>query len=220
MGLQLDRDEVEEGPERKVAVVGIGGSPRRGGNSDLLLQEVMRGAASEGGQVKTIFLRDLNIEPCRHCDGCLNTGRCIIEDDMQWIHAELRRLDRLVLASPVFFMGVTAQTKAMIDRCQALWVLKYVLKLPVAIGGGRERKGLFISVGGTAGSKLFEPSLATVKIFFKVLDISYDGALLFRRIDDKGAISRHPTALQEAFAAGQSLVRPREVVSYEKGLPG
>lgn len=187
-------------------MVGIAGSPRQGGNSDILLQEAIRGAASEGAEVKTIFLRDLDIAPCRHCDGCLKTGRCTVHDDMQWIHAELRGLDRLLLASPIFFMGVTAQTKAMIDRCQALWVLKYVLKLPVAIGAGRERKGLFISLGGTGGSNLFEPALATVKIFFKTLDIDYVGGLLFRRVDEKGAISQHPTALQEAFLAGQNLV--------------
>lgn len=186
-------------------LLAIAGSPRRGGNTDLLLQEVSRGAKSGGAAVKTVFLSELSIAPCQHCDRCLETGRCAIEDDMQWLHSELRGADRLALASPIFFMGVTAQTKAMIDRCQALWALKYVLRLPVATNGGRERRGLFISVGGRRSTNLFQPAIATVKSFFKTIDVIYSGALLFPSVEEKGAIARHSTALGEAFLAGQRL---------------
>ena len=72
-------------------VLGIAGSPRRGGNTDLLLAEVMRGAASKGAAVKTIFLNDLKITPCQHCDACLKTGKCKIEDDMQMVYQELEQ---------------------------------------------------------------------------------------------------------------------------------
>lgn len=190
----------------RTKLLAIAGSPRRGGNTDLLLQEVIRGAESGGAEVKTIFLSELCIAPCEHCDRCLETGRCAIDDDMQWLHDELRGADRLALASPIFFMGVTAQTKAMIDRCQALWVMKYVLKLPVATNGGRERRGLFISVGGRKGANLFQPAMATVKSFFKTIDVTYAGDLLFPGIEEKGGILGHPTALREAFLAGQRLV--------------
>jgi multimeric flavodoxin WrbA len=186
-------------------VLGIAGSPRRGGNTDLLLAEVVKGAASKGAEVKTIILNDLKIAPCQHCDGCLETGRCKVKDDMQMVYQELERADRIVLASPIQFMGVTAQTKAMIDRCQALWVRKYILKQP-PLGDKRERKGLFISVGGRKLANLFEPALATVKSWFKVLDIAYAGDLLFPGIDEKGAIKNHPDALKQAFLAGQRLV--------------
>jgi len=188
-----------------VRVLGIAGSPRRGGNTDLLLAEVMKGAAGKGAEVKTIVLNDLEITPCQHCDACFAAGECRIKDDMQKVYDELERADRIVLASPVQFMGVTAQTKAMIDRCQALWARKYILKLP-PLGGKRERKGLFISVGGMKLANLFEPSLATVKSWFKVLDIAYAGDLLFPSVDEKGAIKEHPDALHNAFLAGQRLV--------------
>ena len=186
-------------------VLGIAGSPRRGGNTDLLLAEVMRGAASRGAEVKTIILNDLKITPCQHCDACLEAGRCQVEDDMQMVYRELEAADRIVLASPIQFMGVTAQMKAMIDRCQALWARKYVLKLP-PLGNRRDRKGLFISVGGRKIANLFEPALATVKALFRILDITYAGELLFPGIDEKGAIAKHPDALRQAFLAGQKLV--------------
>jgi multimeric flavodoxin WrbA len=187
-------------------VLGIAGSPRRDGNTDMLLSQVMAGAASLRAETKTVTLSNLNIAPCRHCDGCIKSGKCVVEDDMQWLHTDLREADCVVLASPIFFMGVTAQTKAMIDRCQALWVIKYVLKLPVAINPDRERKGIFVSVGGTKSSNLFHPSMATVKSWFTTLDIKYDGELVFSGIDEKGAIAQHPTALKNAFALGQKLM--------------
>ena len=187
-------------------VLAISGSPRRDGNTDLLLREAIAGAESRDAEVKRIVLSKLCISPCRHCDCCLEAGQCVIEDEMQSIYRDLAIADRLVIASPIFFMGVTAQTKAMIDRCQALWVAKHVLKLPVAFNGGRERRGLFVSVGGTKGPKLFEPALATIRIWFKTLDFTFAGDLLFRGIDERGAIAQHPTALRDAFAMGQSLV--------------
>ena len=191
--------------EEELKVLGIAGSPRRGGNTDMLLAEVMRGAASKGAEVKTIVLNDLKITPCQHCDGCLEAGRCKVMDDMQMAYKELEDADRLVLASPIQFMGITAQTKAMIDRCQALWARKYRLKIP-PLGNRRERKGLFISVGGRKVTNLFEPSLVTVKSLFRILDVTYAGELVFSGIDEKGAITKHPDALHQAFLAGQKLV--------------
>ena len=185
-------------------VLGINGSPRRGGNTDLLLAEVMKGAASRGAEVKTVILNKLKITPCQHCDACYRTGSCRINDDMQMVYRELEEADRVVLASPVQFLSLTAQMKAMIDRCQALWARKYILKIP-PLGDRRERKGLFVSVGALKMANLFEPSLAIVKAFFTVLDITYAGELLFRGIDEKGAIAKHPDALHQAYLAGQKL---------------
>ena len=189
----------------QLKVLGIAGSPRRDGNTDHLLHQVMDGASSRGAKTKKVVLSELNISPCRHCDGCIKTGKCVIDDDMQWLHNDLRETDHIVLASPIFFMGVTAQTKAMIDRCQALWVIKYVLKLPVAANPSKERRGIFISVGGTKLRNLFEPATATVKSWFTTLDIRYSGELFFSGIDERATIDLHPTALKDAFALGQKL---------------
>lgn len=193
-------------PIAEMKVIGIAGSPRRNGNTDILLQQVMLGAAKAGANTKTIVLSALSIAPCRHCDGCLKTGKCVIEDDMQWLHVDLREADGIVLASPIFFMGITAQAKAMIDRCQAIWVIKHVLKMPVAIPPGRKRRGLFVSVGGTKLSNLFQPSLATVKSWFATLEVGYLGEVVFSGIDEAGAILRYPSAIDDAFVAGQKLV--------------
>lgn len=186
-------------------VLGIAGSPRRGGNTDMLLAELLKGAASKGAEVKTIALRGLKVSPCQHCDACLEAGKCRIEDDMQSVYCELEAADRIVLAAPIHFMGLSAQTKAMIDRCQCLWARKYVLKVP-PLGDDRPRKGFFVSVGGTKYKNVFDAGRQVVKSLFTVLNVEYAGELLFKGIDEKGAIAKHPDALQQAFQAGQKLV--------------
>lgn len=186
-------------------VLGISGSPRHRGNTELLLTEALKGAASKGAEVETIFLSQLNIAPCQHCDACFEAGKCKINDDMQMVYRELEAADMVILTSPIHFMGVTAQAKAMIDRCQSLWARKYKLNLP-PLGNLRPRKGLFISVGGRSVDNLFEPTLATVKALFSSLDIEYSGKLVSSGIDDKGAIAKHTDALKKAYLAGQKLV--------------
>ena len=186
-------------------VLGIAGSPRRGGNTDTLLAEVMKGAASKGAETKTIVINKLNITPCQHCDACLEKGECAIKDDMQGIYKEFEQADVIILASPIQFMGVTAPMKAFIDRFQSRWARKYVLKIP-PLGDERKRKGFFVSVGGTKLKNLFEPALVMIKSFFLILNIKYAGELVFSDIDEKGAIAQHPDALKQAFLAGQKLV--------------
>ena len=186
-------------------VLGIAGSPRRDGNTDILLAETLRGAASKGAEVKTIVLSELEIDPCTHCDACLAKGKCKIQDDMQMIYREMEKADRIVLASPIHFVGPSAQVKAMIDRCQALWARKYVLKIP-PLGDGPEKKGLFIAVGGRKAPNNFEPALAEIKTLLRIINISYAGELFFNEVDEKGAITEHQDAMEQAFQAGQKLV--------------
>ncbi len=187
-----------------VKVLGVAGSPRKNGNTDMLLAEFMRGAASKGASTKTLFLRDMQISTCQHCDACLKAGICKIKDEMQGVYADFQDADVIVLASPVQFTGVTAQMKAMIDRTQSLWAKKYVLKIP-PLGDRRERKGFFISVGGRKVPNLFDPMLVMIKTFFRIIDVKYAGELLFSGIDEKGAIAQHPDALKQAIEAGQKL---------------
>jgi multimeric flavodoxin WrbA len=188
-------------------ILGIAGSPRRGGNTDVLLARFMEGAASQGAETKIISACNLKISPCLHCDACLEKGNCKIQDDMQMVYREMESADRIVLASPLQFMSVSAQLKALVDRCQALWARKYVLKIP-PLGDERERKGFFISVGGRRTiPNLFEAELVTIKTLFRTLDVSYAGDILLPGIDAKGDILKHPEELDKAFQAGQNFIK-------------
>ena len=103
-------------------VLVILGSPRRVGNSAALAARISRGAESAGAEVETLFLQDLEISPCRGCNTCQkhDSKGCAIKDDMQEIYPKLIRADAWVIASPVYWFTMSAQTKIFMDRCYAL----------------------------------------------------------------------------------------------------
>ena len=186
--------------------MGIFGSPRRGGNTDTLLEETLKGTEKEGAEVERLHLTEFTITPCKECHGCDQTGECVILDDMQKIYPKLLDADVIILASPIFFYGISAWAKAFVDRCQALWSRKYLVKDRSLGKEGKRRKGFFISVGATKGARVFEGAILTAKYFFDVFNAEYLGELVFRGIDAKGDILKHPEALQQAFEAGRKLV--------------
>jgi len=201
-------------------VLGISASPRLKGNSDLLLREALNGAESAGAQVEYIRLCDLNISPCVECNSCYKTGRCRIEDDYQMVLAKLIEADRLIFATPIFFMNVCAQAKILIDRCQCLWANKYVLKKPLITNGEHDRRAMVIAVGGTKSKKMFDSVRLTMKYYFDVLDMQYVANLFINKVDDCGQIKKHPIALKEAYRLGSELVSsatppPKKTIDVE-----
>lgn len=185
-------------------VIAFNGSPRVDGNTDILLKEVLRAAAESGNEVRLFRLNDMTIKPCQDCGGCEVTGICIYDDDMSEIYAAIRDADRIVLASPVFFFALSAQSKIMIDRCQAFWCEKYLLKKPIP-AGPYGRKGLLLMVGGMKKEIGVQCSGETAKAFFRTISVPEHETLSFLGVDSKGAILEHPTALKDAYEAGKVL---------------
>ena len=190
--------------ESNMKVLGIMGSPRRQSNTEILLDKALEGAREARAKVEKVLASKLKISPCLEIYACRKDGNCAIKDDMQSLYEKLLEADHIIFASPMFFYGITSQAKAVIDRCQALWVRRHVL------GMGKEdnrvRRGVFISVGATQGKKLFDGAVLTVKYFFDAIGVEYSGDLLVSGIDNKGQIKEHPAALEDAFRLGQELV--------------
>jgi len=195
-------------------VIAFNGSPRRGGNTEILLIEAIRGVKEQGGDVTTYNLDSLNLRACLNCGKCDKEGLCVVKDDMQTIHAEIRSADRIIVSSPIYFFSVSAQTKTMIDRCQAFWAEKYVHKKPVPVGTFG-RRGLLMLVGGMKQNKSnpgFQCAEATVRAFFRTVNVQKHVTLAFDAIDKMGAIKDHPIALKEAYEEGKRLAT-RDVTS-------
>jgi len=190
-----------------VKVLGIMGSPRIKGNTDLLLDEALKGAKIQGAEVEKLVVDKLKIAPCKEYLGCFKDGNCVIRDDMDDIYPKLLEADVVIIASPMFFYGVSSQAKALIDRCQALWARKHILKQSLPNGG---RKGAFIAVGATKGRRLFEGAILTVKYFFEAIGVEYADELLIRGVDARGEIKEYPIALSDAFELGKRLAQEKK----------
>lgn len=182
----------------KPHILGIAGSPRRNGNTDRLLREAINTLNQAGYSTEIINVRELQYSPCLGCNACSKTGLCVQKDDIQYLQERLVAADRIVVAAPVFFMGINAQVKAMIDRMQTFWALKYVFKKPVITDSERlPRYGLFLSAAGTEFSDVFACAERSVKNLYHVLDVRYYGSCVYRGIDQAGDIDKHPTAFSE-----------------------
>jgi len=189
-----------------IKVLGIYGSPRKGGNSDQLLDKALEGARDAGAETKAVYARDLKMCGCLECGGCDKTGKCVVEDDMQSVYPLLEEADIIFLASPIFFYGLTAQAKALIDRSQALWSKRMLKKTPEERKSYDSGRGYLIAVGATRGKNLFEGSQLTALYFFDALDMNYDGGIFFRSLEKKTAVKKTPETLQEAYNMGRKAV--------------
>ncbi len=182
----------------------IWGSPRRGGNSETLLNAFIDGALQGGAEVERIALREVKISPCQEIYHCFKDGTCPIKDDMRPLYDKLLEADVVVLASPIFFYSVSAQAKAFIDRTQALWARRYVVKQDFP---GPERQGVLLCTGATHGKLLFVGARLVAKYFFDAINVSYAAEILVRGVDDKDEILQQPEMLTAATDLGRRLAQ-------------
>jgi multimeric flavodoxin WrbA len=186
-------------------VLGIYGSPRPGGNSDVLLDHALEGAGRAGAEVKRIYVRDLAIAGCRECGGCDQTGECVQPDDMHKVYPLLTEARAVIIATPIFFYAMPGPLKCLIDRAQAMWN-RHRLNKPQSewknYAGG---KGYMIAVGATKGKNLFDGVELTAKYFFDALDMSYERGLFFREVEGKDDMKNLPQALKQAAAFGREV---------------
>lgn len=99
------------------------GSPRKKGNSTTLARQIIKGAESAGAEVEAVYLNGLNIRPCQGCYACKkkDSKGCVVDDDMQSLYPKIVASDALVIATPVYWFNMTAQTKIFMDRCFGLF---------------------------------------------------------------------------------------------------
>ncbi len=187
-------------------VLGLQGSPRTKGNTSILLSSFLKEAERLGARTQHLDVAKKNITPCQECGVCEDKGFCPIDDDMQEIYFLLRRADIIVMATPIFFYGATAQLKALIDRSQALWSRRYVHKLMDP--GMKWRSGFLLAVGATKGKNLFEGVELTAKYFFDAVGANFVGSLTYKHIEASGDMEKHPTALADAKEKAGILITP------------
>jgi multimeric flavodoxin WrbA len=193
-----------------IKVLAFAGSPRRHGNSETLLDWVLASMSREPDVVvEKVALSDADINPSRGCNACETLNKCVQRDGMDIYHDKIVDADCIVLASPIFCMGLASQVKAMVDRAQVFRSRKYVLKLPIVPPERKgKRLGVFLSTAGQDWPYVFDAAVPSVKCFFHVIeikdaDIRY---LMINNVDEKGAIGQHPTAKADAEKIGRDVI--------------
>jgi multimeric flavodoxin WrbA len=176
-------------------VLGIVGSPRRGGNTESLVDEVLRGAQEAGAAIEKVILSELTIAACDACDGCQGLGRCVHEDDMVQLAEKMERCQAWVLGTPVYWWGPSAQLKTFVDRWygldRALFRDRAVV-LAIALGD---------SYSGTA-----RHTVGMLTDSLNYLQARIVATVLAPGVLDVGDIRRRPDLLATARRAGRELL--------------
>lgn len=170
----------------------LSGSPRKGGNSDLLCDEFMKGAAEAGNETEKIFIRDKKIGYCNACYYCSsNNGVCAIKDDMAEILDKIQASDVIVMASPVYFYSIDAQMKTLIDRCVSRWT---------AIS---DKEFYYIMTAAEDSSTVMDCTLECFRGFAACLDNSVEKGVIYGKgVYEKGDIKNTPY-MKEAYEMGK-----------------
>ncbi len=185
-------------------VLAILGSPRTKKNTDILLDEVIKGTEVCTSNIKKIELSKLSINPCTACYYCGDTGKCVFNDDMSNLYKEFNKSDIIIVASPLYFNSVTSITKTMIDRCQALYASKYILKKS-AIDRHKKRKGIFIcSAGSKVSGNGFIGAEMVMELFFKSINAEYSKNLYVDNTDE-AFVTERKDILIKALNLGKEL---------------
>jgi len=168
-------------------ILGIVGSPRRGGNTEILIDEVLAGAEETGALTEKLILNELNISPCQACNACYKNSECIQKDDMQKILEKMNQSDVWVFGTPIYWWGPTAQFKAFIDR----W---YGADKDIF-----EKKKIILVISLGAGSAHY--ARHTIGMFKDI--IPYKSAELVETIlalgmNEKGAVKNKPKIMAQA----------------------
>jgi len=184
-------------------LLAIHGSPRKNGNTEVLLDSFLKGVQKSPITYEKIRLSELKYLPCIECGECEVKGECVLEDDLKEIYPKILKADFLVVATPIFFYSHTSYVQAFFERFQAFWARKYILKLPHPFN--KNPKGILFSLGATKGKKLFEGLVRSFKYVLDTIYGIYIGGIFVRGVDKKGEILNHPDYLNLVENLGSKL---------------
>ena len=175
-------------------ILGINGSPRSKGNTEIFLDAMLAGAEDAGATISSVKLRDLDVSPCRACDSCKRTGECIQKDDMQELLSKMEKSEVWILGTPVYYWGPTAQLKAFIDRWYG--ISRDIFK--------NRRVALIIPLE-SSNPKTAQHVLGMFEDIFDYLGMKQIGTLLAPGVYERGEAKKRTDLLEEATKIGKSL---------------
>ncbi|MHA1904119.1 MAG: flavodoxin family protein [Candidatus Thorarchaeota archaeon] len=181
-------------------IFGVVGSPRRNGNTEILVDEVLKAAEENGAVVHKVILSQLDISPCRACDTCKKKGKCVHQDDMVDLVAQIEKSDVLVLGTPIYWWGPTAQFKAFLDR----WYGVY----DQGIFKGKETV-LVIPLEDKTEST-YNPILNMFKAIMEYLHMNHVATVLAPGVLERGAVRNHQEFIDNAREIGIKLASVNE----------
>jgi multimeric flavodoxin WrbA len=174
------------------------GSPREKGNSSILADKAAEGAKAAGAEVESFSLHNMDIRPCDACDICQETGVCVLKDDMQTLYPKLQNADAILIASPIYWFTINAQTKLFIDR----W---YALESTQGSALKGKQFGILLTYGDS--DPYSSGAINAIRTFQDMM--RYIGAdisgIVYGTASNEGDVLNQPKLMERAYLLGQKL---------------
>lgn len=181
-------------------VIAISGSPRKGGNTEIMIKKVLEGMG-EGGRA-IVHLNDLSIRGCQGCHSCREIGSagCVIDDDMQELYGKVKEADLLVFGSPIYYGYLTGQMKCFIDRWYAFRDSDRKLRMEEG------KKLVFVLVQGAPARDRYEEVITDIRHIFTKYGMSVK-VIVADGVEEAGSVLNKEEILEEAFYTGAAMLR-------------
>lgn len=179
----------------KKKVLGIVGSPRTEANTETIIDQVLMGSEESGALTEKIVLSEMNVNPCRACNACQKTGKCIIEDDFASIHEKMKESSVWVIGTPVYWWGPTAQMKAFIDRWYGM---------DRAIFSGKE---IILAVSSNGGPSYARLTVEMLESIIPYLDMRHVATLQAALTTGPDYAKNNAGLMETALRTGRDVVR-------------
>lgn len=187
---------------KKAAI--IFGSPRKNSNTGILVGEARKGLSAAGMASEIFYLNEMNIKGCQACNHCKkeDTTICVIKDDMRRIHEAMETCDGLIVASPIFFADITAQTKIWLDRMYPYIDSRLRHKLP------QGKKAALIFTQNQPDAGFFASAMKTFRTVIKLFGYEVKDSLLACNMDrdNKPMVTENKDLMQNAYNLGKNLL--------------
>ena len=187
-------------------ILAINTSPRKGGNTDILIDKALRGAREEGAKIEKVYVNDLKIKPCQECAVVRKDGICRVKDDFQGLFKKIMACDGLIIGTPVFFGSVSAQAKIMIDRFQCHWLYQNVFTKKGA-NFPRRRPAALLTVQATRRKEFSANAIRALRNFLAAARFAPAAEICAKGVERKKEILKRKKYLDSARGAGKKLAR-------------
>ncbi|WP_024621094.1 flavodoxin family protein [Metaclostridioides mangenotii] len=184
-------------------ILALVGSPRKGGNVDTIIDEIIKGAKSKDVEIKKIYLNDLNIKGCQGCLYCRKNPTCIVDDDMSKIYKLIKDAEYIIIGTPVYICQVSAQTKLLLDRLYPLTEIDKFRHLP-RFGN---KKLIMVYTQAAPFSFIFKRYFKYTAKHLKGMGLTHYKTLISTKAFEKGTTKSNKKLLEKARVLGQVIAK-------------
>jgi len=182
-------------------ITGLSGSPRKNGNTEILIEEILNAAKEKGAQTKLYHLNTMSIKGCQGCYSCKDNGICVIKDDMQPLYKEIYDSDYLVIGTPIYMFQMTAQLKLFIDRTLPFLKPDFTSRFP------KKKNLILVYTQGNPDVKSFEPYLNYIKTLYEFGNFDIKETLIAAGTMAKDDVLKQKDLMEKARNIGVNVVK-------------